>query len=80
MGNLATATTALDAASKVIAFGDFSKFIIRDVQDFVIHRADELFLERGVIGFIGMARHGSELVVASTVYPPVKSMPYTRSS
>lgn len=53
------------AASKTtVAFGDWSKFIIRQVKDLSILRLDERFADYGEVGFIGFSRVDSNLIDA----------------
>src|SRR6185503_14306674 len=42
---------AVQASNKSVAFGNFKKFVIRDVQDVLIVRANELHLASGQVGF-----------------------------
>ena len=59
---------AMAANAKSIAFGDFSKFIIRDVQGIVIRRFDDsAFALNGQVGFCGWMRSGSNLVDTAAV-------------
>jgi len=50
----------------VIAFGDFSKYVIRKVNDLTIQRLSELFAVSGQVGFISFARVDGQLVDAGT--------------
>jgi hypothetical protein len=54
------------ASNKSIAFGDWSKFWIRDVRNPLIIRANELYLANGQIGFFLFSRHGSNVIDAGT--------------
>lgn len=62
--------SAMGASAKSIAFGDFSKFFIRDVSDVLMVRANELHIGNGQIGFYVFSRHDSVLVDAGT--DPIK--------
>jgi HK97 family phage major capsid protein len=54
-------------ASKVtVAFGDWSKFIVRKVKELQILRLDERFADYGEVGFLGFSRIDSNLVDAGT--------------
>jgi len=56
--------------SKSVAFGAFKKFVIRDVQDVLIVRANELHLANGQVGFYAFFRTDSQMLDAGT--DPVK--------
>lgn len=60
----------LGASQASIAFGDFSKFFIRDVSNILIIRANELHIQNGLIGFYCFSRHDSAVVDAGT--DPIK--------
>ena len=60
----------LGASQASIAFGDFSKFFIRDVSQILIIRANELHIQNGLIGFYCFSRHDSAVVDAGT--DPIK--------
>jgi HK97 family phage major capsid protein len=49
-----TATSA-----KAVLYGDFSQYIIRDVQDVQVVRMNEKYIEKNMIGFIAFARAGA---------------------
>jgi len=55
---------------KSILFGDFSKYIIRDVRDVTLVRLDERFAEFGQVAFLAFSRHDGDLLDAGT--HPVK--------
>jgi HK97 family phage major capsid protein len=55
---------------KSILFGDFSKYIIRDVRDVVLLRLDERFAEQHSVAFLAFARSDGDLLDAGT--DPVK--------
>lgn len=61
----------LGAGNKPIVFGDFSRFIIRDVMDVMLMRLEELYAESGQVAFIAFSRHDSVLNDAGT--GPIKS-------
>ena len=58
------------AGSKVIAFGDFSKYIVRDVVNGdagpVILRLNERYADYGQVGFFLFSRHDGDLIDAGT--------------
>jgi HK97 family phage major capsid protein len=60
--DLATMATS----AKSILFGDFSKFIIRDVADVTLLRLDERFAEYHQVAFLAFSRHDSDLLDAGT--------------
>jgi HK97 family phage major capsid protein len=55
---------------KSILFGDFSKYIIRDVRDVTLLRLDERFAEYHQVAFLAFARSDGDLLDAGT--HPVK--------
>lgn len=63
---------AVAASNKSIAFGDWSKFWIRDVSEMLIVRANELHIGNGQIGFYAFSRHDSVIVDAGT--DPIKHL------
>jgi HK97 family phage major capsid protein len=66
--NQSMATPA--TAEKTIAFGDLSKYQIRDVRDITLVRADERFVEYGQVAFLAWSRHDGDLLDAGT--DPIK--------
>lgn len=63
---------AVQASNKSVAFGNFQKFVIRDVQDLLIVRANELHIGSGQIGFYAFFRTDSKLLDAGT--DPIKHL------
>jgi len=63
------------STAKKVLFGDFSKYIIRDVRDFYMLRLDERFAELGQVAFLAFARSDGDLLDAGT--NPVKYMAQT---
>lgn len=55
------------ANSAVMAFGDFSRYFVRDVTAPYIVRADELFIASGLIGYRVFSRHDGKLVDTNAV-------------
>ena len=60
------------SSAKKVLFGDFSKYIVRDVRDFYLLRLDERFAELGQVAFLAFSRHDGDLLDAGT--NPVKYM------
>ena len=59
---------AMAANAKSIAFGDFSKFIIRDVNGIDVRRFDDsAFALNGQVGFCGWMRTGSNLLDTAAI-------------
>ena len=60
---------AMAANARSIVFGDFSTFIIRDVQNstVMLRFDDSAFAMKGQVGFLGWTRSGSNLVDTSAV-------------
>lgn len=61
---------AIAASAKAIAFGDFSKYIIRDVRDITLLRLDERFADYHQVAFLAFYRGDGDLLDAGT--HPVK--------
>jgi HK97 family phage major capsid protein len=62
--------TAPATAVKSIVFGDLSKYMIRDVRDITLVRAEERFIEYGQVAFLAWSRHDGDLLDSGT--DPVK--------
>jgi HK97 family phage major capsid protein len=60
------------SSAKKMLFGDFSKYMIRDVRDITLRRLDERFAELGQVAFLAFARADGVLLDAGT--HPVKYM------
>jgi HK97 family phage major capsid protein len=54
------------ANAKSLLFGDFSKYVIRDVLDMMLIRFGEKFMDQGQIGFLCYARNDGNLVDAGS--------------
>jgi len=65
------------AAKHSLLFGDFSTYHIRDVKQFAVVRLVERYVEFGLIGYIGFARHDGRLVDAGT--NPIKHLRHPAS-
>lgn len=51
------------ANAKSILFGDFSKYLIRDVMDYTLFRmTDSKYTENGQVGFLAFCRSGANLI------------------
>lgn len=57
------ATTGL----KSVLMGDFNKFVVRRVREFVVRRSDELYLTSDQSVFVGFARYDSDLLDTAAV-------------
>jgi HK97 family phage major capsid protein len=60
------------ASAKAVFFGDFSKYIIRDVQDFTLLRLEERYADYHQVGFVGFSRHDGRILDAGT--DPIKHL------
>lgn len=73
---MATATTATGSL-KLILFGDFSKYVIRDVMDVDLVRVNERFIDAGSVAWLTFSRHDG-LTIASTAVAttnwPIKAL------
>ena len=54
---------AMAANAKSILFGDFGKYLIRDVMDVTLFRmTDSAFTLKGQVGFVAFCRSGANMV------------------
>ena len=60
------------ASAKAIYYGDFSKYLIRDVQDFTLLRLEERYADYHQVGFVGFSRHDGRILDAGT--DPIKHL------
>ena len=67
---------SMEANAKSVLFGDFSKYIIRDVQGISMMRLSERYADYFQVGFVAFSRHDGELLDAGT--DPIKY--YTNSA
>ncbi len=58
--------TSPTGSAKSILFGDFSKYIIRDVREVELRRLDELYAVLGQTAFLAFARSDGDLLDAGT--------------
>lgn len=59
--------SSINASSKLILAGDFSKYIVRIVQDMIIARRDELYSENGLVGFQAWMRFDGECINTAAI-------------
>ena len=52
------------ASAKSVLFGDFSKYVVRDVMDIMLIRFNELYMGSLQVGFLAVARADGQLVDA----------------
>jgi HK97 family phage major capsid protein len=58
---------SLAASAKLAAFGDFSKYVVRQVQDMNIVRLNETFAARMQTAFLGWARYDGKLIQPAAI-------------
>jgi HK97 family phage major capsid protein len=58
---------SMSAAAKSILFGDFSKFIVRDVMPPTLFRLDEKYIESGQVAFLAWSRHDSRCINTAAI-------------
>jgi HK97 family phage major capsid protein len=56
----------LGASAKSIAFGDFSRYLIRDSMEFAVLRLSERFATQGQVAFIAFMRSDGRTLDAGT--------------
>lgn len=54
-------SSAFTTGQKLILFGDYNKYIVRQVLGITIRRLEERFIDNGQIGYIAFARYDGEL-------------------
>lgn len=59
--------SAIAASNKIIAFGDWSKYVIRQVQDFNLLRLNERFADQLSTGFLGYLRIDGKLLQSAAI-------------
>jgi HK97 family phage major capsid protein len=59
--------SAMTTGKKILLCGDFSKYIIRQVQDFTVLRLDELYAANGLVGFQGYARWDANCINTAAI-------------
>ena len=64
-------------AAKIVLFGDFSKYKIRDVAGVRLVRLDELFAQTDQVGFVAFLRSDGNLLDAGTA--PIKHLTNAKS-
>lgn len=64
--NQSMAVAASTGSGKALAFGQLSKYIIRDVRDITLFRLDELYAEYYQVAFVAFSRHDGDLLDAGT--------------
>jgi HK97 family phage major capsid protein len=60
-------SSAMTTGSKVMLFGDFSKFVIRNVAGFVVKRSDEIYFETGQVAYMGWSRFDSRVMNTNAI-------------
>lgn len=61
------AMAAIGTVAKSVLVGDFSKYLVRRVREFVVRRSDELYLTSDQSVFVGFARYDGDLLDAAAV-------------
>jgi HK97 family phage major capsid protein len=59
--------STMTTGSKVMMFGNWKKFVIRDVAGFVVKRSDEIYFETGQVAFMGWSRFDSRVMNSSAL-------------
>lgn len=70
-------SSALTIGEKIVLFGDFSKYVIRDVADVRLVRLDERYADLDQVGFVAFLRSDGQLLDAGT--DPVKHLTTKKS-
>lgn len=60
-------SSALTTGQKIMLFGDFNKYIVRQVLGMNLRRLEERFIDSGQIGFIAFARYDGELINTAAI-------------
>lgn len=59
--------SALTTGKKLVVFGDFSRFIIRDAGSVVLHRLNELYRATDQTGFVAFRRFDSKVIQSAAI-------------
>ena len=70
-------SSALTIGEKVVLFGDFSKYVIRDVADVRLVRMDERYADLDQVAFVAFLRSDGQLLDAGT--DPIKHLTTKKS-
>lgn len=57
----------IGASARSVLFGDFSKYIVRQVRGIMVKRANERYIETDQVAFVGFARWDGELINTAAV-------------
>ena len=58
---------AMAASAKSVLFGNFGKYVVRDVREFALLRLQERYAEKGQVGFIAFTRHDGRAINANAI-------------
>lgn len=58
---------AMQASAKSVLFGNFNKYVVRDVREFALLRLQERYAEKGQVGFIAFTRHDGRAINAAAI-------------
>lgn len=72
--NQACATDGTASTGKLVLFGSFQNYIIRDVMDVQLRRLDERYADLGQVGFFTLSRHDGVTLIPSTAVPPIVAL------
>lgn len=53
--------------NKSVLYGDFSKYVVRNVKGFALKRLDERYADSDQVGFVGFARYDANLLDAKAI-------------
>lgn len=59
--------STIDASSKIILFGDFSKFLVRKVNGIRMFRLTERYADNDQVGYFGFMRADSDLIASGSI-------------
>ena len=59
--------SAVTTGQKIMLFGDFNKFVIRNVAGFALKRSDEIYFETGQVAFMGWERFDSRVMNTNAI-------------
>jgi HK97 family phage major capsid protein len=58
---------AMTASAKSVLFGDFNRYVVRDVREFSLLRLEERYAEKGQVGFIAFTRSDGRAINAAAL-------------
>lgn len=65
--DMVSSTTPTNTTNRVVAFGNFKKYLIRDAMGIELYRLNERYADKGQVAFFTFSRHDGRTLIATTV-------------